>query len=783
MATDIALAFCEVCQKQFSGWIPFEEHNQSPAHKRAVENKRQINTLSESLMRNPSPSFDEVKLDEFMITEDKNLYFCKLCQVPCSGKIPALNHCLGKSHRKQKQRHEFSMSSAGQVLTGSSVKLGDSGASEIEDANTNSSTLPISSGHILNTATTSEATSDFSVFQTNSLTGHFFCTVCNLSVSGVIPAEQHLKGKAHIKKAKRKSAFNRLLNETGGSTTDLESQFSRLGISGSVYEGSKFSGEENLPNSEKVSQLQENPPSSSQNKLQDNVSVKCSDQTSATSIDGGTDVKGQGDEDDFEMDKVTGHWKCKVCQVTLTGEEPMRQHLAGKTHQKKKKAAGIDQGSNSWSSLISNDFRLLSGQMSQEIKGGVHKEMPDVVEESPCHSKPKPATEPSRKPETSLAGPQVSPYLVQQHAMKADGVRPYHPKPQVAKDVLAKENLELAKQLSSPPPHGAEMVSPYDHKGVRSNPPLSDFLQHQSNAGMRSDMGHFWSLQNSSTGFHGTSSPQADGDITKVSTASTMDPIGTLPHVAKSGGEGVTPRQQVKDPIKTYFSIEPSGKLLCKVCAISVSGSEPALQHLQGKSHIKRQKAYEFNQNHVAPYISSLATPQGHEGHEGHRHIPPGLGFDLHQERFPSPTTPQTNQQSMTLSSPGQQQLHLYQGGNMDARHQGNPYHNEQRHSQFQQQGGVMRGPHPDQYNAKPFSVGQFLYSRSQGVPYSSNSPPQLNHSETSAPGYQGPVSQSLDHLDNYSFSSSSSHHSSGQFSDDNPHSLRGVSLAENLHY
>lgn len=334
--------YCTPCQKSFTGLENISEHTNSPAHRRTVAQKQQIEDMTKSL-----PALQQIgqdgheSLDEFMKTEDQNIFLCELCHCTCSGKIPALNHVRGKSHRQKIQNRRFSLNLS-------------SAAPELNPASMNPppSAPPSSSD-------------DPAVFQRNPVTGHFYCTVCKLSVSGEVPARQHLKGKSHARKVKILKGLNE---------TDLSLSFSQMSLTPSV--GNELTSKSNVITqnegnrwpSESLSQDKalDNPPSQPGNLEEDETLPGVDEIDFQRSMDNNFDG-------DLETVGATGQWHCSICQVSLNSEKTIKQHFLGKSHQKKKKSTSMFLGDTegpvlSSQQIYSNDVVFDGGTGQYECK-------------------------------------------------------------------------------------------------------------------------------------------------------------------------------------------------------------------------------------------------------------------------------------------------------------------------------------------------------------------------------------------------------------------------------
>lgn len=92
---------CDPCNKSFSGQIPYAQHMSSETHK-----KKLLNIQAEekylSVMTPCNSSAGESKVEEKK--DEIKPWFCKICNVQCSGRLPYGQHLAGSTHFKKKMR-------------------------------------------------------------------------------------------------------------------------------------------------------------------------------------------------------------------------------------------------------------------------------------------------------------------------------------------------------------------------------------------------------------------------------------------------------------------------------------------------------------------------------------------------------------------------------------------------------------------------------------------------------------------------------------------------------
>lgn len=97
---------CDICKKMFSGAVPYEQHIISDGHKKKIKN---LEFLEKFKADKSSTDCDSSGDKSYSITDNRfqmenNPFFCKLCNVPCSGAIPFQQHLSGETHMKNSKR-------------------------------------------------------------------------------------------------------------------------------------------------------------------------------------------------------------------------------------------------------------------------------------------------------------------------------------------------------------------------------------------------------------------------------------------------------------------------------------------------------------------------------------------------------------------------------------------------------------------------------------------------------------------------------------------------------
>lgn len=133
---------CKVCKKIFSGPEPYKQHLESQIHKKKVALQQNTTHLEEN-------------------------FKCEPCSKSFSGPVPYTQHMCSETHKKKIQNIQF----VEKYLSGNSSnsQAGETGVGEKEDEN-------------------------------NKL---WFCNICQIQCSGLIPYQQHMGGSIHFKNEKR----------------------------------------------------------------------------------------------------------------------------------------------------------------------------------------------------------------------------------------------------------------------------------------------------------------------------------------------------------------------------------------------------------------------------------------------------------------------------------------------------------------------------------------------------------------------------------------------------
>ncbi|KAK3888237.1 hypothetical protein Pcinc_007695 [Petrolisthes cinctipes] len=209
-------------------------------------------------------------------------YECQLCNKPMAGIIPAEAHLKGSQHSKALKNYNQGR--------------------EVSASRISTSLLPDSS---MCHAGYSDTPDDVvAALRSGVVVAHMdgpvktmTCTICDIVCTGDVPMRQHIQGEAHMKKIRRQEAES-TNDYASGRTGSAE-----LGIRAASVCPSSIT-----PVLPKVEGLLH------EDCLQDAISKG---------------VVKQADDGD------PSHLMCVVCNAICTGEEPMRQHIKGKSHHKK----------------------------------------------------------------------------------------------------------------------------------------------------------------------------------------------------------------------------------------------------------------------------------------------------------------------------------------------------------------------------------------------------------------------------------------------------------------
>lgn len=175
---DESYSKCEVCNKTFSGPVPYKVHLMSSVHFRELQRVKAEKELEEYFERDA----DGTKL------------VCKECKKTFSDPLSLKSHLSNNSHGKQKVKDEMFgfVASNPEIVAVKSVQ----NLSSDEDEETNE--------------------------KENFQNGHYFlvCKLCHMSFSGPESARDHLESKKHVKvkneKAERKILKEKLKDKQNG---------------------------------------------------------------------------------------------------------------------------------------------------------------------------------------------------------------------------------------------------------------------------------------------------------------------------------------------------------------------------------------------------------------------------------------------------------------------------------------------------------------------------------------------------------------------------------------
>lgn len=132
---------CKVCKKVFSGPEPYKQHLESQTHKKKVALQQNLTLVEEN-------------------------FKCEPCNKSFSGPVPYAQHMSSETHKKKIQNIQI----VEKLLSrnSSNSQTGEIGVGEKEDENK-----------------------------------LWFCNICQIQCSGLIPYEQHIGGSIHFKNEKR----------------------------------------------------------------------------------------------------------------------------------------------------------------------------------------------------------------------------------------------------------------------------------------------------------------------------------------------------------------------------------------------------------------------------------------------------------------------------------------------------------------------------------------------------------------------------------------------------
>ncbi|KFM71355.1 Zinc finger RNA-binding protein, partial [Stegodyphus mimosarum] len=179
---NVFFSSCDICQKQFSGPEPYQQHIVSTSHlkKVAMRNLTAGSNSSNSII---------------------NTLICKTCDKNFSGPVPYEQHLNSETHRKKVQSENLLGKLKGTSATdcGSASKTTfDHGLSSniiITEADT--------TGNVINehTDTGSYASKEYAA--KTSVPTNWFCDVCQKGCTGPIPYQQHMSSDVHRKNLRK----------------------------------------------------------------------------------------------------------------------------------------------------------------------------------------------------------------------------------------------------------------------------------------------------------------------------------------------------------------------------------------------------------------------------------------------------------------------------------------------------------------------------------------------------------------------------------------------------
>ncbi|KAK4298214.1 hypothetical protein Pmani_029428 [Petrolisthes manimaculis] len=208
-------------------------------------------------------------------------YECQLCHRPMAGIIPAEEHLKGSQHSRAWKNYNQGREAASRISTSllPDSSVGHAGYSDTLD----DIVAALRSGVV--------------VADMDGPVKIMTCSVCHIVCNGDVPMRQHIQGEAHMKKIRRQEA------ESTSGYASGRTRSAELGIRTASVCPSFIT-----PVLPKVEGLLD------EDCLQDVMSKG---------------IVKQADDGD------PSHLMCVVCNTICSGEEPMRQHIKGKSHNKK----------------------------------------------------------------------------------------------------------------------------------------------------------------------------------------------------------------------------------------------------------------------------------------------------------------------------------------------------------------------------------------------------------------------------------------------------------------
>ncbi|XP_035221335.1 zinc finger protein 346-like [Stegodyphus dumicola] len=181
--------FCEVCDKFFTGLIPYFTHMESAVHKKELKRAK----IAEDLK-------------EFYVRDDEDGKFvCKECKKPFSDPVSLKIHLLNKDHEKKKSKSDIMalLSSHPEIILVKSSEYSD------EEGETSEN---------------DEEDYDFLI-----------CNICHLSFNGVRNAQEHVRSKKHLKVKQQRKELKALKRKLKMMNTNPENETELLNLHSSEH--------------------------------------------------------------------------------------------------------------------------------------------------------------------------------------------------------------------------------------------------------------------------------------------------------------------------------------------------------------------------------------------------------------------------------------------------------------------------------------------------------------------------------------------------------------------
>ncbi|XP_076067781.1 uncharacterized protein LOC143040582 isoform X3 [Oratosquilla oratoria] len=297
------LFWCDSCQKSFTGTQPVLEHLSSK-HSTMTAPIEIGQQIADATPENYSTMVDTdltSSIYKGQIVQDEENYNCIICRKFLAGKEQAKQHIAGKSHQKKlKNRLDQPVQKAPGardlppqpvVVTPPSNKADAKFQQQVAD----------STPENYSTMEDIELTRSMNARQVVQDGEMYNCIVCTKSLTGKEPAKQHIAGKSHQKKLKSR------LDQSIQNVPDGRDLTPQLAVA--------------TPLSDQVDNIQQQVADSTPENYSTMEDIELTRSMNARQV-----------VQDGEM------YNCIVCTKSLTGKEPAKQHIAGKSHQKKLKS-------------------------------------------------------------------------------------------------------------------------------------------------------------------------------------------------------------------------------------------------------------------------------------------------------------------------------------------------------------------------------------------------------------------------------------------------------------